>query len=94
MTMSDFQIFECTIGEGENSTKLAIIKGGMNSFDPIRCMNEVVAQYVKNTPHNQFIEIGIGGDPCTRIIIENCTKLPLMTMKQFERNEKLDKIIN
>lgn len=91
--MSDVLIYEGYLGEGENGTKFAIIRGGFHTDNPTKIINEAVAKYVGDTPHNQFVDITLC-DPWTRLIIRDITKLDFMTWEQLKRNEKLNKLLD
>lgn len=87
-----FQIYEGYLGEGDNKTKFAIIRGGLHTDSPTTEMNNVVSKYVGDNPHNQFVDISFC-DPWTRIIIEDITKVHLLTLEQFKRNAKIESLL-
>lgn len=58
------QIHEIT----DNNLKIAIIIGGIGAENPTRILNEAVRQYVKDKPHNVFIESGLT-NPWVRVVV-------------------------
>jgi len=86
------KIFDGYLGEGEHSTKFAIIRVDPSVRDPNRTMDEAVARYVGDTPHNQFVDITLC-DPWTRLIVHDIRKLRLLTMEQHRRNNRIESII-
>lgn len=86
------KIFDGYLGEGEHSTKFAIIRVDPSVRDPNKTMDEAVARYVGDTPHNQFVDITLC-DPWTRLIVRDIRKLRLLTMEQHRRNNRIESII-
>lgn len=75
-TIKDVKIFEQAIeANGEVLGKIAILVGGLNSENPTTVMNTAVSEYVKNTLHNQFLEIRLD-NPWTRIVTTGMYNFP------------------
>lgn len=51
----------------ENGLKVAILIGGFGAEDPASVLNEAVKQYVKDKPHNVFVESGLT-TPWVRVV--------------------------
>jgi len=91
--MSDkVKIFEQQLSE---KCKFTIIVGGVYSNNPKSVMDEVISNYVGDSPHNQWIDIKLN-NPWTRVITGDIRDLPFENFKTFlkrrERKEKLNKI--
>ena len=60
--------------DGAKNGKLAILRGGLRSENPIAHMNTAVHQYVEREPYNEFVEIQMD-NPWVRVIISGINEL-------------------
>lgn len=75
-TIEGVQIFEQPIEvNGKVLGKIAILVGGLNSEKPMSYMSDAVSKYVKEIPHNQFVEIRLD-NPWTRIVTTALQNFP------------------
>jgi hypothetical protein len=86
------EIYEGFLGEDEHKTKFAIFRGGLHSDNPTQILNEAVAKYIGDIPHNQFVDITLC-NPWYRIIIEYCRKLEYQTLESLQRDERIRNIL-
>jgi len=91
--MSDkVKIFEQQLSE---KCKFAIMVGGVSSNNPKKVIDNALAKYVVDTPHNQWVDIKLN-NPWIRVITGDIGDLPFQNFETFlkrrERKEKLDNI--
>lgn len=74
--MNDVEIcqYNLTDKKGHINGKLAILRGGLQSENPVAYMNEAVSEYVGHELHNQFIEIHMD-TPWVRVIVSEINEL-------------------
>ena len=74
--MEKVEIYQQQIlGEnGKVKGKMAILRGGLDSENPIAFMDNAVSKYVGNKPYNEFIEIHLD-NPWVRVIISEIDEL-------------------
>jgi len=68
----------------------------ISKFAILRCLdtdtlNQAIAKYVSDVPHNQFVDISLGY-PCVRMIISGIGKLKYFDNESIERRNKLKKL--
>jgi len=90
--MKDVKIFEQQLSE---KCKFTIIVGGVYSGNPKSMIDAAVANYVGDSPHNQWVDIKLN-NPWTRVITGDLSDLPFERfdhyLKRKERKEKLNQI--
>ncbi len=77
--MEDVKIFEQQLSE---KCKFTIIVGGVYSNNPKSVIDKAVANYVGDTPHNQWVDIKLD-NPWTRVITSGIGDLPFKVLKHF-----------
>lgn len=72
---TDSEIYERDLFDelGHKNAKLAIIRGGLRSDNPISYMEAAVHKYVKNNPYQEFTEIYLD-NPWVRLILVDITE--------------------
>mgnify|MGYP006911563909 CR=1 FL=1 len=84
--MKDVQICEYDLTkDGKKQGKVAILRGGLHSENPIAHMNSAVSEYVERELFNEFVEIHMD-NPWVRVIVSNINELDY---KPFE-NQRLN----
>jgi hypothetical protein len=74
--MKEVEIFEQPLIDKNNKVrgKMAILRGGLRSPNPVAVMNTAVSNYVEREPHNQFIEINMD-NPWLRVVISGINEV-------------------
>ncbi len=72
--------------DGKKKGKIAILRGGLNSDNPIAVMNNAVSQYVERELHNQFVEIHMD-NPWVRVILSGINELEYEEFKKQHLND-------
>ena len=69
--MNGIEIFEQEI---KNGSKVAILRGGLNTDNPTAIMNEAVSTYVGKNGYNEFVEIFLD-NPWVRVVVSEINEL-------------------
>jgi len=86
--MNDVEICQYPLmgKDGKKKGKVAILRGGLNSENPIAHMNNAVSKYVKGELHNQFVEIHMD-NPWVRVIVSGINELEYEELKNQHLND-------
>jgi hypothetical protein len=80
--MNGVEIFEQPLcKDGREVGKVAFLRGGLNTDNPMGIMKEAVSEYVNTKGYNEFIEIHMD-NPWVRVIVSGINKV------NYERFEK------
>lgn len=71
--------------DGKKKGKIAILRGGLNSDNPIALMNSAVSQYVERELYNEFVEIHMD-NPWVRVIVSGINELEYEEFKNQRLN--------
>jgi hypothetical protein len=74
--MKDVEIYECDLIDKDKKKKgkLAILRGGLKSTNPIAHMNNAVSTYVGREPYSEYVDINMD-NPWIRVIISGINEL-------------------
>ena len=70
--------------EGQAIGKMAIFVGGVGERNPKKSIDKAVFDYVKDLPHNQFVDISLD-NPYTRVVTTSLLELPLRDFQETDR---------
>jgi len=74
--MKDVQIsqYDLVGTDGEKKGKIAVLRGGLSSKNPIAYMNAAVSEYVERELFNEFVEIHMD-NPWVRVILKGINEI-------------------
>lgn len=86
--MSDTEIHQTLLidSNGKNIGKMTILRGGLDSENPIAYMNNAVRKYVGTNLYNEFVEIQMD-NPWIRVIISGICDLEYDEFKNQKLND-------